>query len=163
MFENIYSEQSKLPVGFIVFDISGKTFCLDIDHILTIISSKELNQSSFFFHYNTSTIHFHDEVFPLIEFNVHNKKRFSLQNELRNIILINFKGNKIALFVDKIVDYVSVTKSTINEMKFHPAKEKSYLCGLIHYNDKKYLLLNLDQIIEEMVKQKIVFESSRRN
>ncbi|MCL5027856.1 MAG: chemotaxis protein CheW [Bacteroidetes bacterium] len=163
MLDNYYSEQTKLPIGFIVFNITGKTFCLDIDYILTIINSKELNQSQFFFNNRTSSIHFHDEVFPLIEFDVSDGSKFSLQDELRYIILISFKGNKIALFVDQIVDYVSITKSIVDSIKFYPAKKKSYLTGLLQYEDKNYLMLDLDQILEEMVKQHITFDTCRRN
>ncbi len=162
MLEDLYIEQDKVPKGFIVFNIMRKMFCLDINNVLTIISTKELNQSQFFFNYSTNTINYHGEIFPLVEFNVHYNLKFSVNDISKHLIFLNYKGNKIALFVDQIVDYIATNNSMIDQIKYVPTQRKSFINGQIQYEGKSFLMLDLDQILETF-KQRITFEACNRN
>ncbi len=159
MLDDLYTEKIDFPKGFIVFNITGKKFCLDIDHVLTIVNSKELSLPHFSISYDTGTINYLDENFPLIDFTAANRLNFSPQKKFRCIIFLSYKGNKIALFADQIVDYISVTKTMEDSIKFYPVKNKSYLMGFIQYEDKNFLLLDLEQILVDITKNQIAFNS----
>ena len=152
MIEDNYTAQTEIPKGFIVFNIMRKEFCLDINKVLTIISTKELNHSQLFFDYTNNSIRYHDEIIPAIEFNYNEKSKYSKNYGSKYLILINHNENKIALFVNRIVDYIAVSRAMLNQLKFVPIQTKSLITGKIQYEEKNYLLLDLDQLLEETLK-----------
>jgi purine-binding chemotaxis protein CheW len=137
--------------GLVIFEISGLEYCLN-NTIISSISALETDHQ-FDPSGNTkySMFRVNNTMIPLIDL-----KKILLGEQLKmdensRIVIIEYEDISVGLLVTKIKEIIAVDMDFMSTaMKFIPDTKRRYIEGIIEFEDRKFLFLNIEKMVTDI-------------
>ncbi|MFW6271093.1 MAG: chemotaxis protein CheW [Bacillota bacterium] len=131
---------------FIIFALNNKIFGIDVLKTREVIrrnkSEEEITDS---FNFIKSIIQFRDKKIPLVDLN-HKLKMKQIEPRKKNkVIVIDVDEQLIGLEVNKVLDIVSIKKSSIKTIPDNETKKipKKFIKGIVDSNNYSELIMDI--------------------
>ncbi len=136
---------------FIYFKLWKEYFAFDINYAVEVMKlPQDIVPVPSAPEYVLGVFNYRGEIIPVIDL----RKKFKLPDQNNDLYLLVIKhiiGNKqekLALAVDKILDVINVTQQDISQFpELGSRYNVEFIYGVINYNDKFILVLNMEKIL----------------
>lgn len=137
--------------GLLIFEVDDMIFCTDIRMITVIQKPEEIEWGGSVNSRDLTKLNFRGEVYNIINFNRMMKlKRKSIVIDSR-ILLLDVFERKIAFFVDKVNEMLSLDKLFIEKsINYVPAENIDYVSGILNFQNKSCYFPDYARIVKEV-------------
>jgi chemotaxis signal transduction protein len=146
--QQIYYDQEQ----YIIFELNKNQYALSIKNIKEIVKYKNINSISLphTYDYIKGVFNFRGDFISILDFNIflNMENTKSVVTDLSKLIVLDVKDFKLALFVDNIIDIITVTPNEIFS-KFDDKFESKFVSSEIHINDKIISIISLEKILAD--------------
>ena len=119
-----------------------------IDYVKEIVNKTELLTVPNLPHFVIGLLEMRKGMIPVI--NIRERFKIGKGNEGNSIIITHIKGELVGFLVDKVMEIIKVEKEEIMAVPFiFDEKERSYITGIIEFNDDLISILQVENILEE--------------
>jgi len=147
---DITSLLSEKCTGLVIFEIAGVEYCLSNTTITSISKSDIVYQHEIAETLRYSLLHVDNTSVPLIDLKKVLTGEQQQIDENSRIVLFEYENVRLGLLIGMIKEIIAVDANFITtSMKFIPELKTRYLNGMIEYEDRRFLLLNLEKIITD--------------
>ena len=146
MLNDAHSVIANIPNGLLTFSLFGKEFCLDIRYVLTIISLRTSKSIEIQSSNNKDFLKYQNEIFSLVTIDsllAANYKSLSMSEYL---ILVSVDNRRVAFYADRIVEFISLNKKSLESLKEIVFSQGRGLIDKIEYDGKIISIINLTKI-----------------
>ncbi len=136
--------------GLLIFEVGGMKFCTDLRIITVVLKPDEIEQIQSIDSEGSTTILYNNQEYKLIHFN-----RLVNLEDVKNIydsriILLSIYEKRIAFFVDRVTEILSLDKIFIEEsIDYKPNLEIDYVCGVLKFQNRTCYFPDYERIAKE--------------
>jgi len=146
--EGILEKKEEKNFEYMVFKIDNELYGIRIDYVKEIVNKIELMQVPNLPPFVIGLLEMREGMVPVINI----RKRFKIgEGEEGNAIIItNIRNEVVGFLVDKVMEIIKVEEDDIMAVPFiFDEKERSYITGIIEFNDSLISILSVENILEE--------------
>lgn len=137
--------------GLVIFKINNEEYCFDIRNISAILKPYEIDKNSALKPEKQPCISFADEKFIMVDMHEIFGVRYSGINSDTRVILIEIFDKKIAFWVDKVKEIVTLDRIFIEKsLRYKPYNNNSFISGILEIQDRKIKMPNFNKIANEL-------------
>ncbi len=144
----ITEEKKQENFEYMVFKVDSEMYGVKIDYVKEIVNKTELLTVPNLPHFVIGLLEMRKGMIPVI--NIRERFKIGKGNEGNSIIITHIKGELVGFLVDKVMEIIKVEKEEIMAVPFiFDEKERSYITGIIEFNDDLISILQVENILEE--------------
>ncbi|MGI6703203.1 MAG: chemotaxis protein CheW [Clostridia bacterium] len=139
-----------MPVNqYVVFEIEGREFAVDIDSVKTIEKVTEITRVPGTQDFVMGVINLRGEVIPVIN----TRKRMELEDRgfdsESRIIIINAGDGEVGITADSATEVLSIDRELVDaDPEFFGGGNDSYIKGIARLGERIIVILNLERLLE---------------
>ena len=132
-------------VGLLVFQINGKEYCADINHVSVVLNLNKQNMRGF--QQEKGSLVFQDQMYKIIDIHEVLKDDNSQFTFRSKLILFKAFGIHFGFIADRIVEIITIDSSFVeNSLDFIPYDNGVFICGELVIRDRRILFLDFKKL-----------------
>ena len=162
-------------ISIIIFQIGWEQFAIDLVDVKEIIQAGQIRKLPKSLDYIDGIYNYRGEIIHVVnlkkklnlnEYVLYRSKQSSTEEEFNNgkrfIIILKVDNHLIGFYVDRIIniDHVDVNEIVDLSPIFQTSVAMEYIKGIINFEDRPRVILNLSKVLNEVEKFKIQQEMS---
>ncbi|MGE5353798.1 MAG: chemotaxis protein CheW [Acidobacteriota bacterium] len=137
--------------GLIIFMMDNHELCANIAEVPAIIKPEELKKYFKLYSGDNKSVKQYGGSFPVINSNTFFRYETGEITSDSRMLLINCDNMIFALCAEKVLEIITLNrKNGENCLEFTPVEDDSYIKGVIHFEDKTWLLPDFIKISSEL-------------
>lgn len=151
--------RKKIDFKMVTFSLAGRDYGIDIMRVKEISKASRFTYVPNTFSFVRGVHNLRGEIISVIDirqmFNLPVNQEKKSKDKLEDILILSLKENKLGIIVDAINKVVGIASETIQPPPplFRDINVK-YISGVVEYDSHLYLILDIERIFEEEVKEK---------
>jgi purine-binding chemotaxis protein CheW len=151
--------RKKIDFKMVTFSLAGRDYGIDIMRVKEISKASRFTYVPNTFSFVRGVHNLRGEIISVIDirqmFNLPINQDKKTKDKLEDILILSLKENKLGIIVDSINKVVGIASETIQPPPplFRDINVK-YISGVVDYDSHLYLILDIERIFEEEVKEK---------
>ena len=131
--------------GLLVFQINGKEYCSDINHVSVVLDLNKENIRGF--QQENGSLVFQDQRYKIIDIHEILKNDNNQFTSSSKLILFKAFGIYFGFIADKIVEILTIDSSFVeNSLDFIPYDNGVFICGELVIRDRRILFLDFKKL-----------------
>ena len=162
-------------ISIIIFQIGWEQFAIDLVDVKEIIQAGQIRKLPKSLDYIDGIYNYRGEIIHVVnlkkklnlnEYVLYRSKQSSTEEEFNNgkrfIIILKVDNHLIGFYVDRIIniDHIDVNEIVDLSPIFQTSVAMEYIKGIINFEDRPRVILNLSKVLNEVEKFKIQQEMS---
>ena len=144
----VSEEKKQENFEYMVFKVDKEMYGVKIDYVKEIVNKTELLTVPNLPPFVIGLLEMRKGMIPVI--NIRERFKLGKGEEGNSIIITHIKGELIGFLVDKVMEIVKVEEEEIMAVPFiFDEKERSYITGIIEFNDELISILQVENILGE--------------
>jgi purine-binding chemotaxis protein CheW len=135
--------------GLIVYQVSDKEFCAELNDISAIIKVSEILPRASLGESLQPFIIFDNEKIPIVDLHRFFGYKFEEPSEDTRILLVEIGERKIGVFVEKVIEIISIDRVIGPSLEFSPNDQTKFLLGTFKYEERIIFLPDFKEIIAD--------------
>lgn len=137
--------------GLVIFMMDNHELCANIAEVPAIIKPEELKKYFNLYSSGNKSVKQYGSSFPVIDANTFFRYETGEITSDSRMLLINSDNMIFALCAEKVLEIITLNrKNGENCLGFTPAEDDSYIKGIVHFEDKAWLLPDFIKISSQL-------------
>ena len=133
----------------LTFLLENETYGIDVKNIVEIVEKVEPVKVPLAPHYIEGISNLRGEIIPIVNL----KKRFGSRKDssMSTVVILSYREEKVGIMVDEVSGIVEIDESLLKRPSRNLKKliPPEFLKGVFSVGKVRYLLLDIDKILEE--------------
>jgi len=148
---NITSSSIENFTSLLVFTVSDIDYCLSNTTISSIIKPEKIYKLKKKENAKHSLMQIKDKSIPLIDLKKIFYNKAQKINSNTRVIVIEYMETQFGLLVEKVKEMIAFGSDDLKtKANFIPANNSLFIEGIVEFEDKELLFLNIERIIKEI-------------
>ncbi len=143
-------ELSESLTGLVIFEISRREFCADINNVSAIINPRDLPKIGQGSH-NDLSLKINDLNITMIDFHKIFEIKHIAGTKDERIILVEIEDKMFGFYVEKVKEIFTMSKGFRSKIIYSPGYDNQYLLGKLNYGTRQLYIPDFSKIAMEVL------------